>query len=114
SRRKRPPHRSASPPDPRAAPRSPCNLERVRCTAHAPGRQRLQHRFARSKLRAATPRSPTMLLAVFLFASLTPLALAATSAPPMPDRMRVAFVLTDGATMIDFAGPWEVFQDVMI
>ena len=23
----------------------------------------------------------------------------------------VAFVLTDGATMIDFAGPWEVFQD---
>jgi transcriptional regulator GlxA family with amidase domain len=55
-----------------------------------------------------------MLLAVFLFASLTPLALAATSGPPMPDRMRVAFVLTDGATMIDFAGPWEVFQDVMI
>jgi len=26
----------------------------------------------------------------------------------------VAFVLTDGATMIDFAGPWEVFQDVYI
>jgi transcriptional regulator GlxA family with amidase domain len=23
----------------------------------------------------------------------------------------VAFVLTDGATMIDFTGPWEVFQD---
>jgi len=23
----------------------------------------------------------------------------------------VAFVLTDGATMIDFSGPWEVFQD---
>jgi transcriptional regulator GlxA family with amidase domain len=23
----------------------------------------------------------------------------------------VAFVLTDGVTMIDFAGPWEVFQD---
>jgi transcriptional regulator GlxA family with amidase domain len=23
----------------------------------------------------------------------------------------VAFVLTDGATVIDFAGPWEVFQD---
>ena len=27
-------------------------------------------------------------------------------------KMGVAFVLTDGATMIDFAGPWEVFQDV--
>jgi len=24
----------------------------------------------------------------------------------------VAFVLTEGATMIDFSGPWEVFQDV--
>src|SRR5262249_18508039 len=27
--------------------------------------------------------------------------------------IRVAFVLTENATMIDFAGPWEVFQDVM-
>jgi transcriptional regulator GlxA family with amidase domain len=27
-------------------------------------------------------------------------------------KISVAFVLTDGATMIDFAGPWEVFQDV--
>lgn len=26
----------------------------------------------------------------------------------------VAFTLSDGATMIDFAGPWEVFQDVML
>lgn len=26
----------------------------------------------------------------------------------------VAFVLTQGATMIDFAGPWEVFQDVVV
>ena len=28
--------------------------------------------------------------------------------------MSVAFVLTEGATMIDFAGPWEVFQDVVL
>jgi len=28
-------------------------------------------------------------------------------------KIPVAFVLTEGATMIDFAGPWEVFQDVM-
>jgi transcriptional regulator GlxA family with amidase domain len=27
-------------------------------------------------------------------------------------KISVAFVLTEGATMIDFAGPWEVFQDV--
>ena len=32
--------------------------------------------------------------------------------PPTDGKpMSVAFVLTDGATMIDFAGPWEVFQD---
>jgi transcriptional regulator GlxA family with amidase domain len=31
--------------------------------------------------------------------------------PPTFGSIRVAVVLTDGATMIDFAGPWEVFQD---
>jgi transcriptional regulator GlxA family with amidase domain len=31
--------------------------------------------------------------------------------PPSNGPITVAFVLTDGATMIDFAGPWEVFQD---
>jgi transcriptional regulator GlxA family with amidase domain len=31
--------------------------------------------------------------------------------PPPNGRIRVAVVLTEGATMIDFAGPWEVFQD---
>jgi transcriptional regulator GlxA family with amidase domain len=34
--------------------------------------------------------------------------------PPAEGRIKVAFVMTEGATMIDFAGPWEVFQDVMI
>lgn len=34
--------------------------------------------------------------------------------PPRDGKtIPVAFVLTDGATMIDFAGPWEVFQDTM-
>jgi hypothetical protein len=28
--------------------------------------------------------------------------------------MKVAFVLTDGANVIDMAGPWEVFQDTMV
>lgn len=41
----------------------------------------------------------------------------ATSHKLMPpadgEKISVAFVLTEGATMIDFAGPWEVFQDVM-
>lgn len=34
--------------------------------------------------------------------------------PPADGQIRVAFPISRGATMIDFAGPWEVFQDVMI
>jgi transcriptional regulator GlxA family with amidase domain len=34
--------------------------------------------------------------------------------PPTRGKIPVAFVLGPGATMIDFAGPWEVFQDVMM
>jgi len=34
---------------------------------------------------------------------------------PLAERpLRVAFLLSEGATLIDFAGPWEVFQDVMV
>lgn len=32
---------------------------------------------------------------------------------PKRDRVKVAFMLGDGANVIDTAGPWEVFQDVM-
>jgi putative intracellular protease/amidase/YHS domain-containing protein len=31
--------------------------------------------------------------------------------PPAEGSIPVAFVISDGAVMIDFAGPWEVFQD---
>jgi transcriptional regulator GlxA family with amidase domain len=34
--------------------------------------------------------------------------------PPAKGKIPVAFVMGPGATMIDFAGPWEVFQDVML
>lgn len=30
---------------------------------------------------------------------------------PKSGTIKVAFVLSEGATVIDFAGPWEVFQD---
>jgi putative intracellular protease/amidase len=33
---------------------------------------------------------------------------------PASGKIKVAFVITDMAQMIDFAGPWEVFQDVMV
>lgn len=39
---------------------------------------------------------------------------AAELRPPAEGKIGVAFVLTEGATMIDFAGPWEVFQDVHV
>jgi len=32
--------------------------------------------------------------------------------PPKEGKIRVAVAISQGATMIDFAGPWEVFQDV--
>jgi transcriptional regulator GlxA family with amidase domain len=31
---------------------------------------------------------------------------------PASGRIRVAFAISENATMIDFTGPWEVFQDV--
>lgn len=41
---------------------------------------------------------------------------ASAGANPLPrrNRVRVAFMLGEGANVIDTAGPWEVFQDVMI
>lgn len=34
--------------------------------------------------------------------------------PAKDDMIKVAVVISDGATVIDFAGPWEVFQDTML
>lgn len=34
--------------------------------------------------------------------------------PPVKGRIPVAVAISEGATMIDFAGPWEVFQDVWV
>src|SRR5690348_9182119 len=33
---------------------------------------------------------------------------------PGPQPIPLAVILDDGATMIDFAGPWEVFQDASV
>jgi transcriptional regulator GlxA family with amidase domain len=57
-------------------------------------------------VRAVLPHPDVSAPAAAAQASLPAVALA--KAGPIP----VAFVMTDGATMIDFAGPWEVFQDV--
>jgi transcriptional regulator GlxA family with amidase domain len=34
--------------------------------------------------------------------------------PPASGKINVAFVISEDANLIDFAGPWEVFQDVMV
>lgn len=34
--------------------------------------------------------------------------------PPATGPIDVAFLISEGATVIDFTGPWEVFQDVMV
>jgi transcriptional regulator GlxA family with amidase domain len=34
--------------------------------------------------------------------------------PPAQGRIPVAIAISEGVTVIDFAGPWEVFQDTMI
>ena len=34
--------------------------------------------------------------------------------PPAKGSIPVAFLISDGAVVIDFCGPWEVFQNVMI
>src|SRR4026209_919784 len=34
--------------------------------------------------------------------------------PPAKGSIPVAFAISEGVTVIDFAGPWEVFQDVHV
>src|SRR5689334_20634292 len=34
--------------------------------------------------------------------------------PPAKDPIAVAFLISDGAVVIDFCGPWEVFQDAYV
>src|SRR5438445_4493769 len=34
--------------------------------------------------------------------------------PPAQGSIPVAFLISEGAVMIDFTGPWEVFLDVMV
>jgi putative intracellular protease/amidase/YHS domain-containing protein len=43
-----------------------------------------------------------------------PAAMANPLQPPAQGSIPVAFLLSDGAVMIDFSGPWEVFQDVNV
>jgi transcriptional regulator GlxA family with amidase domain len=52
----------------------------------------------------------TLASLLLLFTAAAPASAKLT--PPKEGPIRVAVVITMHATMIDFAGPWEVFQDV--
>src|SRR5512137_2780065 len=65
----------------------------------------------------APVRTTSSALAALLLALAVPAAAAEERHrfAPLADRpIRVAFLVSEGATLIDFAGPWEVFQDVMV
>jgi putative intracellular protease/amidase len=59
-----------------------------------------------------------LLLALLLVLGGAPITCAADTVshltPPKHGTIKVAFVLSEGATVIDFAGPWEVFGNVML
>src|ERR1700740_580111 len=62
-----------------------------------------------------------MMLAVLIRTTLAVLVLAAGAVahasalqPPEGRKIRVAVVMTEGAVVIDYAGPWEVFENVHI
>ena len=44
----------------------------------------------------------------------TPAAVSNPLQPPAKGAIPVAFLISDGAVVIDFAGPWEVFNNVML
>jgi putative intracellular protease/amidase len=71
---------------------------------------------ATCRLRFANSLTQLFLL-LFALVPSTPSALFAEAnpiTPPDKQSIPVAFLISDGAVVIDFCGPWEVFQDVMI
>src|SRR5437762_1386550 len=69
---------------------------------------------ARSNLRQPILTILALLIPVAIFIAAAPISSPKINslkpAPPIP----VAFVMSEGAVVIDFCGPWEVFRDVML
>lgn len=61
---------------------------------------------------AAIPAIPTMALSAFDAPAVGPD--PSPLKPPAQGSIPVAFLLSEGAVVIDFCGPWEVFQDVSV
>src|SRR6266404_9988797 len=68
---------------------------------------------ARSNLKQAILTTLALLIPVAIFIAAAPTDTTSLK-PPDKAQIPVAFLISDGAVVIDFCGPWEVFQDVMI
>jgi transcriptional regulator GlxA family with amidase domain/YHS domain-containing protein len=55
-----------------------------------------------------------LLVPLGIFIAATPIEKTNSLKPPDKDPIPVAFLISDGAVVIDFCGPWEVFQDVNV
>lgn len=55
-----------------------------------------------------------LLIPVAIFIAAAPIEKTGSLKPPDKDPIPVAFLISDGAVVIDFCGPWEVFQDTNV
>src|ERR1700730_8960600 len=68
----------------------------------------------RSDFRQALLTMLALLVPLGIFIAATPIEKTDSLKPPDKDPIPVAFLISDGAVIIDFCGPWEVFRDVMV
>jgi transcriptional regulator GlxA family with amidase domain len=69
---------------------------------------------AQSNLKQAILTILALLVPVAIFIAAAPTEPANPLKPPTEGPVPVAFVISNGAVVIDFCGPWEVFRDVSI
>lgn len=69
---------------------------------------------ARSDLKQALLTTLALLVPIAIFIAATPTETTNFLKPPEKDQIPVAFLISDGAVVIDFCGPWEVFQDAVV
>ncbi|HEY6930296.1 MAG TPA: twin-arginine translocation signal domain-containing protein, partial [Thermoanaerobaculia bacterium] len=83
-------------------------------------RREFLERSAAAGVAAAIPSSAIRGLFARLGKNPAPGAGSAANAPPSPlpapahGTIPVAFLISEGAVIIDFCGPWEVFQDASV
>src|SRR3954465_2695391 len=69
---------------------------------------------AQSDLKRGLLTLLALLFPVAIFIAAAPIEKTGSLKPPEKDQIPVAFLISDRAVVIDFCGPWEVFQDVVV